>query len=182
MTRFIFSLLITLMTLTTYAQKDVTKFLGIPVDGTKAEKINMATSRVNESIPILTEDELSNNCVETEEFIEEKIDGKIYHTAEQMPQFPGGETALMKHISDNINYDYDGESNIQGRVVVQFVVSKTGRIGQINIIRSLDPNYDKMVVNIVKSLPQFIPGKINGQPVNVWYTLPISFKVQEILL
>lgn len=95
-----------------------------------------------------------------------------------MPKFPGGETALMKHISDNINYA--GESNIQGRVVVQFVVYKTGRIGHIKTIRSLDPDYDKMVVNIIKSLPQFIPGKINGQPVNVWYTLPLTFKIQEI--
>ena len=178
MKRFIFSLLITLMTLTTYAQKDVTNCLGIPVDGTKAGKIDMATSGIDKSRSISIEDELSNNCVGAEEFIEEKIDGKIYHAAEQMPKFPGGETALMKHISDNINYA--GESNIQGRVVVQFVVYKTGRIGHIKTIRSLDPVYDKMVVNIIKSLPQFIPGKINGQPVNVWYTLPLTFKIQEI--
>jgi protein TonB len=59
-------------------------------------------------------------------------------------------------------------------------VYKTGRIGHIKTIRSLDPVYDKMVVNIIKSLPQFIPGKINGQPVNVWYTLPLTFKIQEI--
>ena len=72
------------------------------------------------------------------------------------------------------------ENNIQGRVVVQFVVTSTGKIGEVKVVRSKDPDLDKEAVRVVKSLPNFIPGKMNGQAVNVWYTLPITFKLQGI--
>ena len=98
-----------------------------------------------------------------------------------MPQFPGGEAELMKYISNNIKYPTMAmENNIQGRVVVQFVVTKTGKIGEVKVVRSKDPDLDKEAVRIVKTLPNFIPGKMNGQAVSVWYTLPITFKLQGI--
>lgn len=71
------------------------------------------------------------------------------------------------------------ENNIQGRVVVQFVVTKTGTIGEVKVIRGKDPDLDKEAIRVVKSLPKFIPGKMNGEVVNVWYTLPINFKITE---
>ena len=113
--------------------------------------------------------------------VEEKKEETIFNAVEQMPQFPGGEAELMKYISNNIKYPTMAmENNIQGRVVVQFVVTKTGKIGEVKVVRSKDPDLDKEAVRVVKSLPNFIPGKMNGQAVNVWYTLPISFKLQGI--
>ncbi len=106
---------------------------------------------------------------------------EVFRAVEQMPQFPGGEAELMKYISKNIKYPTMAmENNIQGRVVVQFVVTKNGSIGEVKVIRSKDPDLDKEAVRVVKTLPKFIPGKMNGQAVNVWYTLPIMFKLQGI--
>ncbi len=116
--------------------------------------------------------------VEEKKEVEEN---KVFTAVEQMPQFPGGDAELMKYISKNLKYPPVAmENNIQGRVVVQFVVTKTGKIGEVKVARGKDPDLDKEAVRVVKSLPDFIPGKMNGQTVNVWYTLPITFKLQGI--
>jgi len=104
---------------------------------------------------------------------------KVFTAVEQMPQFPGGEGALMKYLSSHINYPTVAmENNVQGRVIVQFVVTKNGSIGEVKVARSVDRDLDREAVRVCKSLPNFIPGKMNGQAVNVWYTLPVSFKLQ----
>ena len=116
--------------------------------------------------------------VEEKKEVEEN---KVFTAVEQMPQFPGGDAELMKYISKNLKYPPVAmENNIQGRVVVQFVVTKTGKIGEVKVARGKDPDLDKDAVRVVKTLPDFIPGKMNGQTVNVWYTLPITFKLQGI--
>lgn len=115
--------------------------------------------------------------------VEEKTveDNKVFTAVEQMPQFPGGEGALYEFIGKNLRYPpMAAENNIQGRVVVQFVVTKTGSIGEVKVLRGKDPDLDKEAMRVVKSLPKFIPGKMNGQSVNVWYTLPINFKLTGI--
>lgn len=107
-------------------------------------------------------------------------DHKVFDHVEQMPLFPGGETALLQWVSSHIKYPtICQENNIQGRVVVQFVVTKDGSVGQVKVVRPKDPDLDKEAVRVVKSLPKFTPGKQNGIPVNVWYTLPITFKLQQ---
>ena len=106
---------------------------------------------------------------------------KVFTAVEQMPQFPGGDAALMKYLSNNINYPQVAmENGVQGRVIVQFVVTKNGTVGEVKVIRSVDRDLDKEAVRLCKSLPKFIPGKMNGQAVNVWYTLPITFKLQGL--
>ena len=106
---------------------------------------------------------------------------KGFTAVEQMPQFPGGEAALMKYLSQNINYPQVAmENGIQGRVIVQYVVTKNGTVGEVKVIRSVERDLDKEAIRQCKSLPKFIPGKMNGQEVNVWYTLPITFKLQGI--
>jgi protein TonB len=108
-------------------------------------------------------------------------ENKVFTAVEQMPQFPGGESALYEYIGKNLRYPpMAAENNIQGRVTVQFVVTKTGSIGEVKVLRGKDPDLDKEAVRVVKSLPKFIPGKMNGQAVNVWYTLPISFKLTGV--
>lgn len=106
---------------------------------------------------------------------------QVFTAVEQMPQFPGGDAALMKFLSSNINYPQVAmENGVQGRVIVQFVVTKNGTVGEVKVIRSVDRDLDKEAIRLCKSLPKFIPGKMNGQEVNVWYTLPITFKLQGI--
>ena len=104
---------------------------------------------------------------------------EVFISVEQMPQFPGGEAALLKYLSSHINYPpMAAENNIQGRVVVQFVINKTGMVGEVKVIRSVDKELDMEAVRVCKSLPKFTPGRQNGQAVSVWYTLPVTFKLQ----
>ena len=104
---------------------------------------------------------------------------EVFQSVEQMPQFPGGEIALMKFLQSHINYPpMASENGVQGRVVVQFVVDKTGRVGEVKIVRSVDKDLDKEAARVCASLPKFTPGRQNGQAVSVWYTLPVSFKLQ----
>lgn len=119
-----------------------------------------------------------------EVIVEEKtevVEEKVFTAVEQMPRFPGGDEALMKYLSTHINYPTMAmENNIQGRVIVQFVVEKTGKIGEVKVVRSVDRDLDREAVRVCKSLPDFIPGKMNGQAVAVWYTLPVNFKLQGV--
>lgn len=97
-----------------------------------------------------------------------------------MPQFPGGDAELYKWISSHIKYPtMAAENNIQGRVTVRFVVKEDGSIGRVEVLRGKDPDLDKEAQRVVKTLPKFIPGKMNGRAVQVWYTLPINFKLQQ---
>ena len=103
---------------------------------------------------------------------------KPYEAVEQMPTFPGGETELMKFIRDNLKYPVIAQENgIQGRVILRFVVSKTGAIDNVTVLRSLDPTCDKEAIRVVKSMPKWIPGKQNGNNVPVYFTLPVVFKL-----
>lgn len=106
---------------------------------------------------------------------------EIFTAVEQPPQFPGGEAALLKYIADHIRYPAAAQENgIQGRVVVQFVVTKDGSIGQVKVVRGKDPDLDKEAKRVVRTLPRFVPGKMNGNNVSVWYTLPINFKLAGV--
>ncbi len=105
---------------------------------------------------------------------------KIFTAVEEAPKFPGGDAELYKWLSRNIRYpEMAAQNNIQGRVTVQFVVEKDGSVGEVKVVRGKDPDLDKEAVRVVKALPKFIPGKMNGQSVRVWYTLPIMFKLQN---
>ncbi len=107
-------------------------------------------------------------------------ENEIFKSVEQMPQFPGGEAALMKYIDSHIQYPPEAaKNNIQGRVILQFVVDKTGEIGEVKVVRSVDKELDEEAVRIIKTLPKFIPGRLNGQAVAVWYTLPVTFKLPQ---
>ncbi len=102
-----------------------------------------------------------------------------YDMVEQMPQFPGGPAELLKYIAKNLKYPIIAQENgIQGKVILRFVVNAKGYVEDIKVLRSLDPYCDKEAVRVVKSLPQWIPGKQNGRNVPVYYTCPIVFKLQ----
>ena len=106
-------------------------------------------------------------------------DDKVFDVVESMPQFPGGDSALMQFLSSNIVYPPVAEENgIVGRVVCTFVVERNGSISDVCVVKSVDPSLDKEAVRVLKSMPNWIPGKQNGSPVRVKYTLPITFRLQ----
>ena len=107
---------------------------------------------------------------------------EVFSSAAHMPSYPGGDAALMKYLSDHLRYPETAASNnIQGKVIVQFVVTKTGKIGEVKVARSVDKDLDREAVRVCKSLPAFSPGRnAVGDPVNVWYTLPVTFKLQGV--
>lgn len=98
--------------------------------------------------------------------------------AEIMPQFPGGNEEMYRFIKDNLKYPVvDQEMGVQGRVTVRFVVSKTGEISDIQLMKGISPSCDKEAMRVIKSMPKWIPGKQHGNPVNVYFTMPIHFKL-----
>ena len=104
----------------------------------------------------------------------------IFVDYEQQPQFPGGETALLKYLQENIKYPPKAlKDSIQGRVVVQFVVDKAGKVGEVKVVRSVNKDLDDEAVRLIKTLPKFYPGRQNGQAIAVWYTVPVTFKLQD---
>lgn len=114
--------------------------------------------------------------LEQHKVIAEEKEEKVFEVVEQEPQFPGGEEALLKYIHDNIKYPPMAmESGIKGRVSLRFVVTKDGSISDVKVIRGVDPSLDKEAVRVVQSMPKWIPGKQNGQPVNVYFSLPVNF-------
>ena len=101
-----------------------------------------------------------------------------YQAVEQMPQFPGGDAELMKYIQDHLKYPViAAENGILGRVIVRFVVSKTGEIQDVTVLRGVDSSLDKEAVRVIKSMPKWIPGKQNGNNVAVYFTVPVMFKL-----
>ena len=110
---------------------------------------------------------------------EEPKKDEIFKSVEQPPTFPGGDAALMKYLSSHLQYPTMAqENNIQGKVIVQFVVEKDGHVGDVKVVRSVDKDLDREAIRVCKSLPKFTPGRQNGQAVRVWYTLPVNFKLQ----
>ncbi|MFA7609737.1 MAG: energy transducer TonB, partial [Bacteroidales bacterium] len=108
----------------------------------------------------------------------EPVAEEIFTFVEEYPEFPGGEKALYEYIKNNIRYpEVARTSGITGTVYVQFVVEKDGSISDVKVLRGIGGGCDEEAVRVVKSMPKWKPGKQRGQPVRVYYTLPIDFKL-----
>lgn len=108
-----------------------------------------------------------------------KTNEEIFITVEQPAEFPGGQSALMKWLSNNMHYPEAAKQNdIQGRVIVTFVVEKDGTIGDAKVSRSVDPDLDREALRLVKKMPAWQPGKNEGVAVASYFNLPITFRLQ----
>ncbi len=115
----------------------------------------------------------------TSDVVAEVVEEKPYTYVEQMPTFPGGESEMMKYLGKNIRYPAAAQrAGIEGIVVLSFVVSKTGEISEIQVIKSLGGGTDEEAVRVVKSMPKWTPGKQNGRAVPVRYTLPVRYTIK----
>jgi len=100
---------------------------------------------------------------------------KIYNVVEQMPEYPGGQAALLKFIGDNLKYPKEMVGCFQGSIRVRFYVDTLGHVCDPQIIRGMDSALDREVLRVVRLFPDFIPGQHEGRKVNVYVNLPISF-------
>jgi periplasmic protein TonB len=101
-------------------------------------------------------------------------------SVQEMPEFPGGLEALLNYVGKTLKYPADAQiNNIQGKVILKFVVNTDGSVDRIEIIRGIDPLLDNEAIRVVKTLPKFRPGKQDGVPVPVWFLLPINFKIDN---
>jgi protein TonB len=113
---------------------------------------------------------------EEEEEVEEQ---QIFQVVENMPEFPGGRSALMKYLATNIKYPpYAKEAGIQGRVFINFVVETNGNITNVKVLRGIGGGCDEEAIRVVKSMPKWSPGMQRGKPVRVSFNLPVKFTLQ----
>jgi len=99
---------------------------------------------------------------------------------EQMPEFPGGEEAMLKYLYDNLQYpSVDMENGIKGKVIVRFMIEKDGSISEPFILQSVSKTIDAEAIRVVEGMPKFKPGLQDGKPVKVQYTLPLRFFFEE---
>ena len=103
-----------------------------------------------------------------------KDDDKIYEVAEKQPAFPSGISGLSKFLNENVSPSVL-EKGLHGRVFASFVVEKDGSLSDFKIVKSLDPDLDKETLRLLKSMPRWSPGTINGEPVRVKYTVPVTY-------
>ena len=104
---------------------------------------------------------------------------EIFEYVEQMPEFPGGEDAMMAYISKNIKYPKAAVDNsVEGRVIVNFVVNEDGQITDVKTARGIGSGCDSEAERVVRSMPSWKSGKQNGKAVKVSYSLPVTFQLE----
>jgi len=109
---------------------------------------------------------------------EEEVEDQIFVYVKNMPEFPGGQLALRRYIADHVVYPAVARENgIQGTVYLRFEVTKTGSVGKVELQKGVDPLLDEEAIRVIKGLPKFTPGEQNGKKVNVWYSIPVTFKL-----
>jgi protein TonB len=101
-----------------------------------------------------------------------------YVFVEEQPEFPGGNKALLAYIAKNLVYPREAlDNNIEGRVILKFVVKADGSVGRIELLKGVDPLLDLEAMRVISTLPKLKPGKQNGVPVPVWFSVPVTFQL-----
>lgn len=148
---------------------------------------NVTSASIGLRLALPQDKEVLNNNVRSEEYLqgvgsdisEENSDDEVYIIVEQMPVFPGGQTALAQYIASHLKYPTVAQENgIQGRVFVSFVVGEDGYVEDVRVIKGVEPMLDKEAVRVIQSLPRWTPGNQQGKPVRVKYTVPVTFALQ----
>ena len=105
--------------------------------------------------------------------------GDIFVVVEQMPVYPGGDQALFDEIIKNLTYPPEAkEQGIQGKVILRFVVTAQGKVDDISVVRGVHPLLDAEAIRVMSSISDWIPGRQGGRPVDVYYSVPISFALK----
>ncbi len=155
------------------AQEDVTEELEIVDDKKETnESFDKKSSETDEN----DKTDIKKIVVDTEEA---SLETEIFRIVEDMPEYPGGEDALVRYLGQNTKYpDIAKDNGISGIVYVSYVVNPRGEVTNVEVARSVDPYLDKEAIRVVKTLKGYKPGKQRGKPVNVRFTVPIRFVLQ----
>ncbi len=157
------------------------KFIGKNLDGTECVLVRKADGSVRRCM----EKEIGENehhiaieVIKEDANYDVDLENTVFFIVEEMPEFPGGEEGLLKFVTENTKYpEVAKEKKIQGKVFVQFVINKDGNVEDVKLAKGVDPLLDEAAMNIVKSMPQWKPGKQRGQYVKVSFTIPINFQL-----
>jgi len=104
----------------------------------------------------------------------------MWVSVEQQPRFPGGEQALNEWIYKNIKYPAEAKAKkIEGTVLIHFMITKTGDVDSVKIAKDLEGGCGAEAARVIQSMPKWRPGKSNGQFTNVYFTVPVSFKLEQ---
>ena len=145
--------------------------------GKKSGTINMVTQQVKVVEQSQANDTVNWEVAEAPQGEEAPVE-KVFDVVEKMPEYPGGMEKLFEYLSQNICYPKEAmEKDIQGRVIVTFVVKKDGSISDACVVKSVDPLLDEEGLRVINAMPNWTPGMQKGEPVNVKYTVPISFRL-----
>jgi protein TonB len=153
-----------------------------------APEVTTDTSLVTKDLPIaddITKGITNGPPVDTIAYVDPEppvipVDPEPKIIVDEMPEFPGGTSALLKYVSEKLVYPLQAqEINLQGRVTLRFVVKSDGSVDRISVIGSVDPLLDNEALRVVGTLPKFKPGRHNGVEVPVWFTLPVIFKLKD---
>lgn len=105
---------------------------------------------------------------------------KVFDIVDQMPEFPGGQNALMKYMADNIKYPSTAvKANIEGRVIMQFVIEKNGSVSNVHVVKSAHKTLDAEALRVIKAMPKWNPGRHAGKLVRVKYNIPVIFSLSK---
>lgn len=114
------------------------------------------------------------------EYAPSKPEGEVYDAPETLPEYPGGIEAMMKKLGEVLKYPEEAmKENRQGRVVVRFIVDRTGKICDPTVVQSVSPDLDRAAIDAVMQLDNFTPGTVKGKPVNVYFNLPVMFNLRK---
>jgi protein TonB len=150
------------------------------VDTLTKEEVELATtddlSKSANTAPVDTNTQVVEIVEDKEPVVEQVFES---FAIQEKPAYPGGDAALMKYIAENVKYPVVAQENgVEGTVYIRFVVTRTGSVGEAQVMRSADPLLDEEALRVVKTLPKWTPGKNNGNPVSVWFIVPIKFKLE----
>lgn len=154
-----------------------------PAAVTKAEIIEIVEddADIEEDIMASTEDNVEWVDLDEYEVVEvepEPEEEEIFMVVEDQPEFPGGTAALLDYLRKNIKYPaICRENNIQGRVLVTFIVNKDGAIVEPEVVKSVHPQLDREALRVISTMPNWKPGSQRGKPVRVKYTVPVNFRL-----
>jgi len=154
-----------------------------PAAVTKADIIEIVEddADIEEDIMASTEDNVEWVDLDEIDYVEvepEEEEEEIFMVVEDQPEFPGGTAALLEYLRKNIKYPaICRENNIQGRVLVTFIVNKDGAIVEPEVVKSVNPSLDKEALRVIAGMPKWKPGSQRGKPVRVKYTVPVNFRL-----
>ena len=130
------------------------------------------------AVPLVAAIGLMAACTETPaEAIQQEAD-KVFKEAEVMPEYPGGMEGLMNYMINSIKYPETAEADgLEGKVFVQFVIAPDGKVGQVEVVKSVRDDLDSEAVRVISEMPDWTPGKQDGKNVSVQMVLPIAYKL-----